>query len=62
MKPAEFEATSEFAHFKAVMKGVLAVPKAELDALVKRAKDDSPRNGDLSTPGRKPTKRKRRKR
>jgi len=27
MQPRKFEATAEFAHFKAVMKGVLTVPK-----------------------------------
>lgn len=59
MKPAQFESTPEFNHFKAVMRHVLAVPKAELDELVERAKKESPRNGDPHAPGRKRTKRKR---
>jgi hypothetical protein len=53
MKPAAFESTPKFAHFKAVMRRVLAVPKAELDELVERAKKESPRNGDPQAPGRK---------
>lgn len=57
MKPATFELTPEFAHFKAVMRRVLAVPKAELDELVERAKKESPRNGDRHAPGRKRLKR-----
>lgn len=61
MKPAAFESTPEFAHFKAVMRRVLRVPKAELDALVERAKKESPRNGDRHAPGRKRAKRKRHK-
>ena len=35
MQPKRFESTPEFAHFKAVMRRVLAVPKAELDALAR---------------------------
>jgi len=60
MKAGAFESTPEFAHFKSVMRRVLAVPKTELDALVEQAKKDSPRNGDRHAPGRK--KRRRRKR
>ena len=59
MKPAEFEAKPEFANFKVVMGRVLAVPKAELEARVERAKQESPRNGDRHAPGRKRRKRKR---
>jgi hypothetical protein len=53
MQPRKFEATPEFAHFKAVMKGVLAVPKAELDALVEQSAKESPRKGDPNSPGKK---------
>jgi hypothetical protein len=54
-KPSEpaFDSTPEFMHFKEVMRGVLAVPKARLDELVQQAKQDSPRNGDAHSPGRK---------
>ena len=34
----EFRATSAFAHFKAVMRRVMAVPKAELDKMVRETK------------------------
>lgn len=36
---AEFEATPEFRHFRTVMRRVVAVPKAELDAMVKASKE-----------------------
>jgi len=49
----EFEAQPEFAHFKTVMKRLLAVPKSALDRRVKRAKKRSPRAGNLNAPGRK---------
>lgn len=49
-----FEATPEFAEFKAGMKKLLAVPKAVLDARVKAAKEASPRVGNPKAPGRKP--------
>ncbi len=54
----EFRATSEFRHFKAVMRRLIAVPKAELDAMVRTAREKSPRVGDPSAPGRKPKPRK----
>ena len=41
MKPS-FDSTPEFQHFRAVMKKLIAVPKAELDEMVKAAKDQSP--------------------
>jgi hypothetical protein len=49
-----FKQTPEFAHFKAVMKRVLAVPKAEIDRKVRAAKKRSPRAGNPNSPGRKP--------
>jgi hypothetical protein len=49
----EFEAQPEFAHFKTVMKRLLAVPKAALDRKVRRAKKRSPRAGNPNAPGRK---------
>jgi hypothetical protein len=49
----EFEAQREFAHFKTVMKRLLAVPKAALDRKVRRAKKRSPRAGNPNAPGRK---------
>jgi len=48
-----FEATPEFAEFKASMKKLLAVPKEVLDARVKAAKEASPRAGNPDAPGRK---------
>lgn len=50
---SRFEATPEFAEFKAGMKKLLAVPKAVLDARVKAAKEASPRAGNPRAPGRK---------
>jgi hypothetical protein len=49
----EFEAQPEFAHFKTVMKRLLAVPKTALDRKVRRAKKRSPRAGNPNAPGRK---------
>jgi hypothetical protein len=48
-----FEATPEFAEFKASMKKLLAVPKAVVDARVKAAKAASPRAGNPKAAGRK---------
>jgi hypothetical protein len=48
-----FESTPEFANFKRGMKALLAVPKAELDALVRKAKAESPRAGNPNAAGRK---------
>jgi len=53
MKAEPFDSTPEFEHFKEVMRGVLAVPKARLDELVRLAKENSPRNGDPHAPGQK---------
>jgi hypothetical protein len=49
----EFEAQPEFAHFKMVMRRLLAVPKSALDRKVRRAKKHSPRTGNPNAPGRK---------
>ena len=51
-----FDSTVEFQRFKNVMRKLIAVPKAELDALVQAAKEASPRKGDPHAPGRKRTK------
>ena len=51
----EFEAQSEFARFKDVMRRLLAVPKSELDRKVRQAKKRSPRAGNPNAPGRKPS-------
>jgi hypothetical protein len=53
MKAEPFDSTPEFKHFKEVMRGVLAVPKERLDELVRKAKEESPRNGNLHAPGKK---------
>jgi hypothetical protein len=53
MKPASFSSTPEFAHFRDVMRKLIQVPKAEVDALVKEAADASPRRGNRNAPGRK---------
>ena len=50
---AEFEAQPEFAHFKTVMKRLLAVPKSALDRKMRQAKKHSPRVGNPGAPGRK---------
>jgi hypothetical protein len=60
MKAEPFDATPEFRHFKEVMKVVLAVPKKRLDDLVRKAKENSPRNGDPHAPGQKRSKRRKR--
>ena len=57
MKATRFDATPEFQHFKEVMRGVLAVPKARLDELVQAAKEESPRKGNPHAPGQKRLKR-----
>ena len=60
MKPASFDTTPAFQHFREVMRKLIAVPKAELDQMVQAAKDSSPRKGNPNAPGRKQTKRPRR--
>lgn len=57
MKPASFNSTPAFQHFREVMRKLIAVPKAELDQMVNAAKEASPRNSDPNAPGRKRTKR-----
>src|SRR5947199_39346 len=47
---AAFDSTPEFRHFKEVMRKLMTVPKAELDALVKAAKEASPRRVDPHAP------------
>jgi hypothetical protein len=49
-----FQATPEFRRFKGFMRKLLKVPKAELDARVRLAKERSPRAGNPNAPGRKP--------
>jgi hypothetical protein len=51
--PNAFDSTPEFQRFKDVMRKLVAVPKAELDALVQAAKETSPRKGNPHAPGRK---------
>jgi hypothetical protein len=58
MKEPSFDSTPEFQQFSEVMRGVLAVPKARVDELVREAKRQSPRNGDAHAPGRKRARRK----
>jgi hypothetical protein len=53
MSERPFDATPEFARFKEVMRGVIAVPKVRLDELVKEAEKASPRRGNPHAPGRK---------
>jgi hypothetical protein len=50
-----FESTPQFAKFKRGMTALLAVPKPELDARVKSAKEASPRAGNPKAAGRKPS-------
>jgi len=51
--------TTEFAHFKSVMRRIIAVPKAELDAMVRASREKSPRLRNPNAPGRKPKRKKR---
>lgn len=60
MKPASFDASPEFQHFRDVMRKLMAVPKAELDQLVQAAKDSSPRKDNPNAPGRKSARRSKR--
>jgi hypothetical protein len=53
MKPASFDSTPEFQQFKSTMRKLLAVPKTELDEMVRAARESSPRNGNPSAPGKK---------
>jgi hypothetical protein len=53
MEPAPFDSTPEFQHFKDVMRKLIAVPKSELDQMVRAAKDSSPRKNNPHAPGRK---------
>jgi hypothetical protein len=53
MKTAPFDSTPEFQHFTDVMRKLIQVPKAEVDAMVKEAHDSSPRKGNPKAPGRK---------
>jgi hypothetical protein len=48
-----FESSPEFANFKAGMKKLLAVSKAEMDERVRHAKEASPRAGNPKAAGRK---------
>lgn len=48
-----FESTTEFASFRGIMKRLLAVPKTELDEMVRSAKEASPRAGNPNAAGRK---------
>ena len=61
MRDGPFDARPEFRRFKEAMRGILSVSKTRLDELVEAAKEDSPRNGDPHAPGRKTSKRKRKK-
>jgi hypothetical protein len=60
VKPASFESTPEFQHFREVMKKLIKVPKAELDQMVQESADASPRKNNPNAPGRKRAKRSKR--
>jgi len=53
LTPEQFRMTPEFRKFKGIMRRLLKVPKADLDAMVKVAKDRSPRAGNPNAAGRK---------
>jgi hypothetical protein len=57
MKLGSFDSTPEFARYKATMRKLIAVPKSELDELVKNARESSPRKNNPNSPGRKRVKR-----
>jgi hypothetical protein len=50
----QFRGTPEFRKFKGIMRGILAVPKTDLDRMVQIAKKESPRAGNVNAAGRKP--------
>ena len=52
-KADKFESTKEFVNFKRDMKRLLSIPKSELDELVRKAKENSPRVGNPNAAGRK---------
>jgi hypothetical protein len=60
VKPASFESTPEFQHFREVMRKLIKVPKAEVDQMVHDAADASPRKKNPNAPGRKRAKRSKR--
>lgn len=53
MRPAPFSSTPEFKHFKDVMRKLVQVPKAEVDEMVKKASESSPRKNNPDAAGRK---------
>ena len=55
----QFEALPEFSEFKRVMRGILQIPKAEIDRRVNASKETSPRKNNPKAPGRKTKRRKR---
>lgn len=55
MKPASFDSTPEFAHFKEQMRKLLTVPKERVDELVRESREASPRRGNPHAPGAKST-------
>ena len=54
LTPEQFRATSEFRKFTRIMRRLLKVPKADLNAMVRVSKERSPRAGNPNAPGRKP--------
>jgi hypothetical protein len=52
----KFMGSPEFRKFRAGIKRLLKVPKAELDKRVAIAREASPRSGNPNAPGRKPMK------
>lgn len=52
--PKRFESSPEFVNFKGIVRKLLAVPKPELDEMVREAKETSPRVGNPKAAGRKP--------
>ena len=53
MRIREFKKTSEFGHFKHVMRALLSVPKAELDELLGKSDNELRHRGNLRTPRKK---------
>jgi hypothetical protein len=54
LTPEQFRSTPEFRKFTGIMRRLLKVPKADLDAMVRVSKARSPRTGNPNAPGRKP--------
>jgi hypothetical protein len=56
MKPASFDSNPQFQQYRDMIRTLIAVPKSEVDELVKQAKESSIRNNNPQALGRKSVK------